>query len=205
MTIARIKNETLLFIALSFGFAIVVTSSCKSSVRALAADPAVIDSAVYTKSRYYIDVTGNSSLDTLMICNNEINPAIRDIYLHKGEANEKIVSIRPWRDSTFVLTEPPIEIVYLEANNIQTGDRGFRVIIRNTDVAPDCMFIDIYNDDTQWVVGRYYLLNTLSDFGRDLFIKSVEIERPLKEVFGEELMCDPVDDIDAVYFGFPWD
>ena len=156
----------------------------------------------YSNTTYVYDIVGDRASDTLVLCNNETNPTLRDIYLCNGGVKERIISIRPWRDSTFVLTNPPIESVYLEATESENGITGFRIIIRNVAVAPDCMFIDLYHDDTRWVVGKYYLLNTLPNFGVDLFIKCVTVERPLIDVFGEALVCDPVGDIELEYWSF---
>jgi hypothetical protein len=147
----------------------------------------------YTNTTYFFDVVGDRSLDTLMVCNNESNPSVREIYLNRKGTPEKIISILPWRDSTFVLTDPQVEVIYLEANGIQTGDKGFRIVIRNTDCFPDCLFIDLYHDDNEWILQRYYLLNTEISpyYNMKPFIKCIEVDQPLADRIGYDLECDP--------------
>ena len=153
----------------------------------------------HTDNFYYLDVIGDNSLDTIIVSNNKTNPSIRDIYWVENGKRDRIISIKPWRDSTFVLTQPPIEAIYLEANEAQTGEKGLRIILRNTDIAPDCIFIDIYYDDT-WMIKRYYLLNTEPYFGIDLFIKYIDIDKPVFIECGEDLICNPKLDINYKYF-----
>jgi hypothetical protein len=151
---------------------------------------------------YIYDVTSDSALDTLVISRNETVRSMHDIYLLRSGVKERIISISPWRDSTFVLAKSPIEDMHLEHTESKNGIMGLRVVIRNRAVAPDCMFIDIYHDDTQWIVESVYLLNTARFSDLDLFVKCVEVEKPLVEMFGQNLICDPVRDIELEYWGY---
>ena len=149
---------------------------------------------------YYLDVIGENTLDKLIIRHNETNPHIRDIYLAKDRIEEKIISLNSWYDKIHVLTKPSVEMIYLQANYIQTNEKGIRIVIRNTDVSPDTIFIDLFFNDTVWIVKKYFLLNTDEMSRIKLFIESVDIDRPILDIFGEALVCDPKNDIILEYF-----
>lgn len=91
---------------------------------------------------FYFDLTGNNSLEKITIENNKLK-YVKDIYITEEGSKKRILSIFPLVDSTFVLSNPKIENIYLEANSIQNNDKGLRIIIRNTDLIPDYYFIDI--------------------------------------------------------------
>jgi len=155
---------------------------------------------IYSDVFYYLDVVGDNSLDTIIVSNNETNKSIRDIFLIKGGKKNRIISIGPWRDSVSVVTQPPIETIYLEVNNVQSFDKGLRIVIRNTDVIPDYLFIDLYYEDT-WIVEKYVLVNTNTMYGkREMSIEYVNIDKPVSIEFGEDLMCNTNLDIDYRYF-----
>jgi hypothetical protein len=151
---------------------------------------------------YYLDVVGDNALDTLIVSHDEANPEIRHIYLVINGLMDKIISIKPWGEAWGVLSQPPREVIYLQANEIGTGEKGLRIIIRTTTMVPDHLFIDLFYDDNGWIVKRYYLLNTETwGVSIKLFIESVAIDDCLiADLFGEDLICDPRNDISARHF-----
>ena len=148
--------------------------------------------AEYSATFYYFDVVGDSKLDTIIVSHNETRPYIRDIFLIKNGKKERIISIEPRLGSEFVLLQPSVDMIYLQANSIQTDKKGLRIISRNTDVIPDCIFIDLFYDGIGWIVKRVHLLNTeniSSSIG--FFIKSVDKGISVVDMFGEDLLCNP--------------
>ena len=111
------------------------------------------DEISHSDRLYFLDVIGDSALDTIVVRNNETIPCVRDIYLMRNETRSRIISIKPWRGSEFVLTQPAVEMIYLQANAIQSQMKGLRVVIRNTDFVPDCIFIDLHYNNG-WVIGQ---------------------------------------------------
>lgn len=153
----------------------------------------------YPNMVYYLDVVEDNALDTLIVSNNEANPEIRDIYIVKDGVMDRIISIKPWVNVRGVLSQPPREVIFLQANE-GMGGKGLRIVIRNTDTIPDHLIIDLFYGDDGWIVERYYLLNTVIWGPIKLFIESVDIDRPIVDEFGEGLLCDPRFDIEIVHF-----
>jgi hypothetical protein len=156
--------------------------------------------AICSDKLYYLDAVDDSLLDTFVVGYNETNPSIRDISIIKEGKKNRIISIEPYGDSAFVLTQPQVETVHLAANNIQTDRKGLRIVIRNTDFIPDYLLIDLYYKDT-WIIEKYILLNTNTD--KQLFIKHADINKPVSAEYGEELICNPHLDI-YEYFENTW-
>lgn len=135
---------------------------------------------------YYFDFLGDDKLDTLIIKDNG-KPYIQDIFLLKNNQQKKIISILPLKDSTYVMTQPKIENIYIEANDVQSQEKGIRIIVRNTDIIPDCFFIDLYYKN-QWYVEYYGIINTNSS--DSLYIKKEKINRSVFNEFGHERICN---------------
>lgn len=124
------------------------------------------------KNTIQIDVKGDSLLETLHVIENK--NGITDIYLN----NEKIIGVAPLFDKEYKNTLPPIENVYIEGNNIQQHNKGFRIKIRNTDTSPDYFFADIlYVDD--WIIKSIGIINSQDE--NNLYIVKKNIEEPIKK------------------------
>lgn len=153
---------------------------------------------VVSSEYFYLDVINNSDLDTLCveIVKEEIS-TFWHIYLYDNGNRELLLKIATFGKGEYALTDPPVERVYLDTNFTQSDMKELRIVIRNTDFAPDCTYIDIHYDD-QWYVKRFYVLNTQSD--SDIYIKHIEIDRSVIDEFGETLYCYPFNDIWSKYF-----
>ncbi|NBL65398.1 hypothetical protein GV828_09330 [Flavobacterium sp. NST-5] len=86
-----------------------------------------------------MDVIGDSKIDTLIMKNKNNT----EISIFKNGKIHPIIKLYPLIKEEFLTTMPPIEMVYLEANYIQTNNKSLRIKVRNTDLQPDCFFIDI--------------------------------------------------------------
>jgi hypothetical protein len=139
------------------------------------------------QNAYYFDFTGDLNLDTLVI-KDSTKSYIKNLYILKNRELKKIVSFLPMGDSSHVSTKPQIENIYIEANQIQSKEKGIRVIIRNTDLIPDIFFIDIYHKD-KWYVEYYGIMNTNSS--DSLYIKKVKINRSFIKEFDKGMICNP--------------
>lgn len=140
------------------------------------------------KEYFYLDVAGDSRTDTLFI-KKASNDSYREIFLFQSGKEENILTVKPRLASQkkYVTTNPRIEIIRLESNYTQSDDKELRIIIRNTDMMPDYIFVDL-KYDRQWIVKRYYMCNSNSD--QAVSISVIQIDRPLCEEFGENKLLD---------------
>ena len=138
---------------------------------------------------FYLDVLGDSHIDTLLIRNNYSDNSYVDIVLLQHDKEDKIVTLKPRLESLkeYITTNPQIEIVRLESNYTQSDDKELRIIIRNTDIIPDYIFIDLKYDN-QWVVKRYYVCNSNTE--KQVFLAVINIDRPLVDEFGGDKLLD---------------
>jgi hypothetical protein len=180
--VVRKKNSSLLIIIIIILFIFI---SCKKSSK---------------NSTFLLDVYGDAKLDTLSIEDNINKHYLQDINIYVDGKKERIISLMHLKDSSFVLTKPKIEMIYLEANNIQSDKKGLRVLIRNTDLIPDCFFIDILYKK-EWIIKEYGIINTNSN--DSLYIFNKEINKSLTEEFGSNHICNPKE-IVQIYFNGKW-
>ncbi len=134
------------------------------------------DIIIYPKNEsrlFFFDVIGNSDLDTLIIENPKTNKYNKSILILSKGKKSPICEIMPRLDSTFILTSPSIENIYLEANEVQTKNKGFRLLSKNTDVQPEYFFIDFYYNK-EWVIKDIGFLNIS---GKTQFICKKNIEK----------------------------
>ena len=123
----------------------------------------------------YIDIIGDSKVDTLKVKSNKGNTEVS--FVNKGKT-QKIITLYPLLSEKFKTTIPPIEIVYIEANYIQTDKKSFRVKIRNTDLHPDYYYIDISLNNNEIYITNLGLINSTDS----VFIKGKEVMYKLKNV-----------------------
>lgn len=136
----------------------------------------------------FLDVFGDKKLDVLTVEDNTEKHSMKDIKILVNGRSEKICSILPIIDSTYVQGEPKVEMIYLEANSVQTNEKGLRVIVRNTDLIPDYFFIDLFYEK-EWRVERYGIINT--NIQDSLYIISKMVNKSVDHEFGTERICDP--------------
>lgn len=124
---------------------------------------------------YFFDVVGNSNIDTLVVESSETIRFNKIISIISNGNKLLICEITPRLDSSFMATSPKIENIYLEANAIQTKNKGFRLISRNTDIEPEYFFVDFYFDE-EWVVKEAGFSNIS---GKNQFICKHSIEQKI--------------------------
>lgn len=92
----------------------------------------------------YLDVVGDSAMDTLIL--GPFDGKATSLNLLEKGVPRNILMIEPrfLGMPEYVSTSPPIERIYLEANNVQSDEKSLRLIIRNTDMVPEYCFFDIY-------------------------------------------------------------
>jgi hypothetical protein len=146
-----------------FLFLLGVVISCKEKIRT----KKDIDEFVI------LDIVGNSEMDTLKVKSNKGNTEISLII--KGK-EQKIINLYPLFHEKFKTTIPPIEMVYIEANNIQTNKKSFRVKIRNTDFKPDSYYIDISLNNSKMFVTNLGIVNSTDS----VYIKNKKVKYNLK-------------------------
>lgn len=83
--------------------------------------------------------------------------------------------------------EPKIESVELQANGIQSEDKGLRILIRNTDFEPDYYFLDLQYqiDKNQWDILFLGVMNT-GPTTDSVYIKRVTVNQTVKEFCGKD-------------------
>ena len=123
-----------------------------------------------THKNYFYDIIGNTEIDTINMC--YINDTM-EIRLPKNT----IIRVLPRINSDYLKLQPPIENIYIEPNNIQSNDKGIRVKIRNTDLIPDYIFMDLTYSNNTWNVEQFGIINTNSY--RDPYIMIEKINRPI--------------------------
>ncbi|WP_073360481.1 hypothetical protein [Flavobacterium fontis] len=136
----------------------------------------------------YLDIIGDQKWDTITLESNINKQCMQDIFFLKNGKKERILSILPRVDCAYVLTKPKIEMIYFEANEIQSKDKGLRVMIRNTDLVPDYFFIDLFYEK-EWIIKKYGVMNT--NPMDSLFVKSKNINKSLTSELGNERICNP--------------
>ena len=104
-----------------------------------------------------------------------------------------ICEITPRLDSTYIMTSPRIENIYLEANAIQTKNKGFRLLSRNTDIRPEYFFIDFYYDK-EWFVKEVGYLDVSS---KNAFVCKKVVEKKVESF--SKLRINP-ENINQIYF-----
>lgn len=135
-----------------------------------------------------IDLLGDKKPEKVLVESNLNKNYIKDINIINDNKKEKIISILPMKDSTFIDSDPKIENIYLQANNIQTKEKGLRILIRNTDLIPDCLSIDLIYKK-QWIIERFILSNTNPQDSLSIIEKN--INKSLENEFGSERVFDP--------------
>lgn len=136
------------------------------------------------EAKYLFDVFDDSALETLSV---ESDLQTKNIYIFQGNKKIKICSLDCTDNPDFVTKIPSVENVYLEANNIQTNEKGFRIIQRNTDFSPDIFYLD-FKYEKEWFIKSFGIINTGS-LNTKPFICNKEINRSLKSFnsqFGKE-------------------
>ncbi len=137
-----------------------------------------------------LDVWKSPTLDTLTF---QLNPEDGTTTISIIENNKpiEIISVLPLFNKDFKLVEPKIESVELQANGIQTEEKGLRVLIRNTDFEPDYYFLDLHYklDKNQWSIQFWGVINTAPSTD-SIYIKRVAINQTVKEFCGNEKKCN---------------
>ena len=151
--------------------------------------PDLMKSGECEKEYFYLDVVGDSHIDTLFIKKRASNDSYIDIFLFQCNKEENILTVKPRLASQeeYVTTNPQIETIRLESNYTQSDDKELRIIIRNTDMMPDYIFVDL-KYDSQWIVKRYYVCN--SNIDETVFISVIHIDKPLSEELGKNKLLD---------------
>lgn len=137
-----------------------------------------------------LDVWKSPTLDTLTF---QLNPEDGTTTISIIENNKpiEIISVLPLFNKDFKLVEPKIESVELQANGIQSEDKGLRVLIRNTDLEPDCYFLDLQYQlyKNQWIILFLGVMNTAPSTD-SIYIKRVAINQTVKEFCGNNTSCN---------------
>jgi hypothetical protein len=121
------------------------------------------------------DIIGNSCLDTLQIAE-DIEKT--NIFIIKNNKKKLLLKLYPLINNEFKTTNPTIENVYLESNNIQTEEKSLRVIVRNTDIQPDYYFIDVFLNCDEPKINNVGLMNSIDS----VYIKTKKVKYFLKDV-----------------------
>ncbi|MBS7787668.1 hypothetical protein KIH23_10195 [Flavobacterium sp. CYK-55] len=148
---------------------LIVLASCENKNRTIKTDKS---------EKYYFDVLGDSITETLLVENDSKIKSLKNICIIYNSKKSKICTIDCFRDSSFVITSPKIENIYLEANNIQSNEKGFRIIQRNTDFSPDILYLDLVYKK-EWFVKSFGIINTSGPNPKQ-YICSVEINKSLR-------------------------
>ena len=122
-----------------------------------------------------LDVLGDSKMDTLIV---NTNKSIKEILLIKKGKTQEIIKLYPLVNEKFVITKPPIENIYLEANYIQTDKKSLRIKVRNTDLQPDYYFIDLSLNEKENYITSFGLINSVDS----VYIKIKKVNYKLKSV-----------------------
>lgn len=138
---------------------------------------------------YSFDIVNNSEKEVLIVKQNEKNHIIKDIYLNEVREQDRICSILPTSNKEYVTTYPEVESIYLEANHVQTNRKGFRIIIRNTDVCPDIQYLDL-SYKSSWIIESYGIINTCEDEKNEKYICAKQINKSIISLSGESLNVD---------------
>lgn len=101
---------------------------------------------------HYLDVTGDSSVDTLVL---RRKVGKTNISLFEMGLEHDLFCVKPLFSTMpeYLATMPPIERIYLEANGVQSPDKCLRLIIRNTDTDIEYSFFDIRLDGDDVLIG----------------------------------------------------
>lgn len=142
---------------------------------------------------YFFDVIGNSNIDTLIVENSLKNKFSKSISIVLNNKKTLICEIKPRIDSSFILTSPKIENIYLESNNVQTNNKGFRLLTKNTDIEPEYFFMDL-SFDKKWLVKEIGFLDISAD---KPFICKKNIQKNINEF--DDFQIDPKV-INQIYF-----
>ena len=134
---------------------------------------------------YFFDVLGDSGLDTIIIENSLNIVYNKSISILNNGKKSLICELAPRLDSTYFKTSPKIENIYIEANAVQTKNKGFRLLSRNTDIEPEYFFIDFWYNK-YWYVQEVGFLNISS---KNYFLCKQKIDRNIMSF--NKLQIDP--------------
>lgn len=139
---------------------------------------------------FLLDVWKSPTLDTLTLQLN-LEDGTTAISIIENNKPIEIISVMPLFNKDFKLIEPKIESVELQANGIQSEDKGLRVLIRNTDFEPDYYFLDLQYllDKNQWVIIYFGVINSASTTDNP-YIKRVTVNQTVKEFCGNNASCN---------------
>ncbi len=171
MKSVKIKNKYYLF------FFLILCMSCKNNQ--------LENNKKVEFSLYFFDVIGDSYIDTLMIENSSKNKFNKSISIILNNKKTLICEIKPRIDSSFILTSPKIENIYLESNNVQTKNKGFRLLSKNTDIEPEYFFMDLFFNE-KWLITEIGFLDISTD---KPFMCKKNIQKSIKEF--NDFQIDP--------------
>ncbi len=117
------------------------------------------------------DIVGDKRLDSVVTFEDNEGTSV---CLRQNNRDTEIIKITPLIDSTFNSAKTKIENVFLMPNAVQTDEKGLRVMVRNTDLSPDCCFIDL-KFKQKWVIEYVGIINSIDS----VFIKRVQINLPV--------------------------
>lgn len=179
MKSVRIKNKGyLIFLALLF-------IACKNNERK--------SNQKNISDYYFFDVVGNSNVDTLVVENSSTNKFNKSISIILNGKKSLICELNPRIDSAFITTSPKIESIYLEANDVQTTNKGFRLLSKNTDVEPEYFFMDLHFNK-EWYIKDFGFLHISS---KTPFICKEDFQKSIKNF--KNLIISPKE-INQIYF-----
>lgn len=139
---------------------------------------------------FLLDIWKSATLDTLTL---QLNPEDGTTTISIIENNKpiEIFSVMPLFNKDFKLVEPKIENLELQANGVQTEDKGLRVLIRNTDFEPDYYFLDIQyqSNKHQWIVLFLGIINSTPSTD-SVYIKRIAINQAVNEFCSSNLNCN---------------
>ena len=130
-------------------------------------------------NNYSYDISDDSQNEHLQIVENN---NVSTLYVD----NDPIITLLPMQNESYVKTNPKIENIYIEPNNIQASKKGVRIKVRNTDLEPDYFYMDIFSSNKQWIVEKYGVINTQDS----IFIKEKLVNKPITIFLGKEKKCD---------------
>ncbi|GAA4149473.1 hypothetical protein GCM10022217_01400 [Chryseobacterium ginsenosidimutans] len=130
-------------------------------------------------NNYTYDISGDSQNEYLQIVENNNGFTL---YVD----NDPIITLLPMQNESYVKTNPKIENIYIEPNNIQASKKGVRIKVRNTDLEPDYFYMDIFSANKQWIVEKYGIINTQDS----IFIKEKLVNKPIAIFLGKKRICD---------------
>lgn len=103
------------------------------------------------------DIYGDDQNDTVVVRKHDVYSNRKVLYLLLNNRYKKICEV--------ISREDDVERLYIESNHINAGDKGIRLIVRNTEMRPDYDYLDITFISNYWHITNFGRINTFKRTG----------------------------------------